>query len=205
MGHETKEDIEKLVALERKTSTDKGDVSNMLELSSFYIEPFHKEDKAIALLNRILALNPEYEIAKLWLCFCHIHYSMDKSSLLQAEKLLRSMISNNVSKQKGAVFMLLAETLDDLEKINLMEQIDLLEQSVFSSPDWVLNRYVLAGAYKKFGSLSKAIEQMDCAINNISPINESLKHSEVLYETSITGRFREVKFFQTEKERFLKE
>jgi tetratricopeptide (TPR) repeat protein len=205
MGHETKQDIEKLNRLENDLKNEYTNPIKMFEVAILYIEPFHKEDKAIILLKNILDLEPQNELAKIWLSFCYLHYLMDKDSLFQAEELLKSIISNQNSLQMGAAKMLLAETLDDLNKVTWSQKAKLLEQSVSLEPTWVKNRYNLAFTYKQLGKLSEAIAQIDLAIKNIIIPAAFLKDSEILYEESITGRFSKREFLQKIKKRFLTE
>ena len=205
MGHETEKDIIKVNRLEENLDLEKTEIKKIIEVASFYIEPFHQEDKAMEMLKTIMKREPDNEIAKLWLSYCYIHYSMDEVSLIQAKELLESIIVNSFTVQKGAAKMMLAETLDDLEAVTLHEQTKLLEESVLLEKNWVKNRYILGGLYKRLGKLSEAMEQLEKAFDRLLPYNDKLPNDEILFETEITGRFIDENFLKKEKERFLNE
>jgi tetratricopeptide (TPR) repeat protein len=91
-------------------------------------------------------------------------------------------------KNKGEAYMLLAEVLQDLGKLKLKEEINLLELSVKFEPEWVSNHYLLSHAYEKMENLEKAIEHMNIAIKNLVDETSNWSISQYYYESFMTGR-----------------
>jgi len=186
-GHANLEEKRVIQELEEEINVNKSPIGKLIELSLLYIEPCHNYEMAIELIKSILRRDRDNENAKILMAFCCIHYLMSKSDLEYAEKILNEVITTG-KKNKGEAYMLLAEVLQDLGKLKLKEEINLLELSVKFEPEWVSNHYLLSYAYEKMENLEKAIEHMNIAIKNLVDEKSNWSIAQYYYESFMTGR-----------------
>ena len=167
MGHETELEKQKLSELEKKLDLELNPITNLLEISKLYIEPFHQENKALNILSKVLIREPNNDLAKLLISFCYLHYLMEDKYLKLAVDLLQEIIDKNIELQ-GAAYLLLEETLDDLNKITDIESIKLLEFSIHFEENWVFNHQRIAWVFNRSGDKHNALLHIQKAIKNTS-------------------------------------
>jgi tetratricopeptide (TPR) repeat protein len=185
-GHAGNEEIEVVKRLESQMDLSGSSVNDLLELAQLYIEPFHREAEAMAILEAVLKRDHN-SLAKFWLAYCCLHYLMDPVAIRRAKTLLESVIQAD-PQHAGAAYMLLAEVLEEEGNLPVDQKIKMLETSVALEPDWVFNRQSLAWAYRQAGKFSNALEQIEKALGNVSQPDPSWSITRRNFEESITGR-----------------
>ena len=186
-GHATEDEVDRILALERRYRERPHDLEGLLELGVLYIEPAHREDGAIKCFERVLEADPSNAEARLWLAYCCIHYLMDRHALERAASLLAGVQAD--PEFGGAASMLKAEALEDMGELDHDEKIRLLEDSVSRSPHFVSNHERLSRAYQVIGRLHDSIEHLKRALANLErfePRDES-RRAQALEEL-VTGR-----------------
>ena len=186
-GHAGNEEIEVVRRLESRMELGSSSINDLLELAQLYIEPVHREAEAIAILEAVLKRDPDNSFAKFWLAYCCLHYLMDPAAIRKAKELLESVIQAD-PQHAGAAYMLLAEVLEEEGNLPVDQKIEMLEKSVALEPDWVFNRQSLAWAYRQTGKFSKALEQIEKALSNVTQPDPSWSITRRNFEESITGR-----------------
>lgn len=158
-----------------------------LELGCYCIEPLHDEERAIACFERVLLRDPNCSLARIWLAYCYLHYSMDDESMRAGRALLET-ITEGDPEHRGAALLLSAELGDFSGQIAKEEVIDLLQRSVAAAPNWVNNRRSLATRYAALGHHPAADVQLSTAIQHIAVEDPQWHASRRLFEILITGR-----------------
>lgn len=205
MGHASKQEKQYILKLEQEIDWVQSPLEKLIELGSLYIEPSHDEKKAIEVFKRVLLRDPDQVVAKIWIAYCHIHYTMDSASLNEAKNILESITLNEDIHSKAAAYMLQSEVLSDLGESSAYKEKELLEYSVALEPNWVNNRYILAWTYKELGQGAEAVRQMREAIQNIRSSDPLWNKSRVIYERCITGRLGNINFYKDEYNRMMQE
>lgn len=147
-AHATPEEIEIIRDLEARTDAATSPLDQVVQLAQIYIEPAHRTERAVSLLETVLSRDPEHPAASYWWADCAIRFLMDEDSLQRATRLLEYALRSETP-YAGAGYMLLAEALHDLETLSLPREIELYEESVLREPGWVNNRRYLALAYER--------------------------------------------------------
>jgi tetratricopeptide (TPR) repeat protein len=185
--HADSDQASAVYALEATIDPERSPVEDLVRLGLLYIEPCHREDDAIILLEAALKRVPGHACAKIWLAYCCIHHLLDEAALARARRLMESVLEAG-SDERGAAYLLLAEAGRDLGDLPLTEEVALLEASVQQEPGWVSNRESLAWVYAQTGRRADALAQLRAALRNIRPLREGAGVAEEMYEQSITGR-----------------
>jgi tetratricopeptide (TPR) repeat protein len=186
-GHASDEELDRVSRLEATLDPATSPVDDLLELGLLYLEPLHREDDAIAILEAILGQEPDYAPAKLWLAHTLLHHVMDDAALARSRELLESMLESG-GDLSAAARMLLAEVLEEQGATRLQDRIALLEESVAQEPRWVYNRQSLAWAYDEAGRQRDAFDQIDDAVRNATGVHPEASVALRAFEESITGR-----------------
>ena len=202
-GHTTPDVERRVTQLEQRIDPEKSDIADVLELAQLYVEPCHREDRAIALFDAVLRREPQNNTATVWLAYCCIHYLMDKAALRRAQDALTSILRADA--QNGAAYLLLAEVLQDLGDPSIEKRISLLESSVACEPTWVNNRHYLAWGYWKAGRKAEGVAQMRQAIENIISADPGWSIQREYFEICITGRVSQPEYLKTELEKMVRE
>lgn len=184
-GHETPEQRreidERAAAVDPRTSP----VEELVDLALLYLEPAHREDEAIDLLEAAVDRDPLHQAARIWLAHTLLHVRMDAVAVERAREVLTPLLT--VPTAAGAANLLLAEIREE-QGADLDERIALLESSVAREPDWVSNRHDLAWAYSDAGRHADAAEQLERALRSVVPVDPAWDAARRSYEESITGR-----------------
>jgi thioredoxin-like negative regulator of GroEL len=202
-GHADGQEREVVADLLRRIVPEESPTQDILDLALLLIEPCHREHQAIPLIEAVLKRAPSNGRAKILLAHCCIGYLVERPALKRAKALLASVIDTD-PEYRGAAYMLLAEALYDMGKLPIGKEIRMLESSVACEPEWVYNRYRLAGAYKRVGRFSDAVDQMQRAVANIKDADPQWTLSDYYFESIITGRV-ERDFIESELQRMLRE
>lgn len=184
-GHETPQQLHEIelraAALDPRTSP----VQDVVDFALLCLEPAHKEDEAIELLEMAIQRDPRPGAAQLWLAYALLHVRMDAESVERARQILSPLI--DWPGLAGAAGLLLAEVREE-QGAGLDERIALLEASVEREPDWVSNRQDLAWAYSEAGRHLDAVRELKQAIGSIVAVDPSWDDGRRNFEESITGR-----------------
>ena len=155
----------------------------VLDLAQLWIEPMHREDDAVELVEAALRVEPGRPRAVLLSAYLALHYWMDDDHLDAAAAALRDLLARGV--ETGAAAML-------LDEINRGRDggydLDLLRRSVAAEPGWSLNHVRLSRAYAARGDRAAAAAELDTAIANILDPDERgdpVAHS---FDALFTGR-----------------
>jgi len=151
------------------------------------MEPTHEDASAIACFNRILQLDPGCSPSKIWLAYCHLHYSMDPVSERAARQLLEGVLGEH-GRLRAAALMISASLGSDSGDLDTGEVIHLLEQSVATAPDWVNNRLFLGVRYAEMGRITEMDAELAAALENIIEAQPHWSIGRRMFEMSITGR-----------------
>ena len=187
-GHANAEGLKLIERLEAVVDLKESPLEDLLELGQLYIEPCHREAEAISLFETVLSRDHNNACAKFWLAYCCLHYLMDQDALRRATTLLESVIESGDTQYTAAAYMLLAEVLEEKGSLSTDKQIQLLEASVSSEPNWVYNRQSLAWAYMEAGRHSDALEHINQALANVKTPEPEWSFTKRNFEESITGR-----------------
>lgn len=185
-GHATPEELAKIAELESQSRAGKSSPKEILELALYYLEPCHSGTQAMELL-RGLAREPEEPMARVWLAYCALHYTMDLESLRLARALLQESAGSNGS-LGAAASLLLPQIEGELGQASASREIELFERSTHLCPSWVFNHQLLALAYTAVDRRAEAVEHLETAKNNVIPSNPTWSHAEKEFEIAITGR-----------------
>jgi tetratricopeptide (TPR) repeat protein len=186
-GHETAAEAALVKQMEAEIDPATSPTARVVELGQLYIEPCHREDRAIALFETVLGREPDNLAARYWLAYCLVHQRMDEASLRQSVEMLQGVVSASGS-YAAAAGMLLAEALEELGELAQDEKIRLLEASVEREPGWVYNRQSLGWAYAEAGRLADARQQYDHALANVATPDPEWTSVKRHFEEAITGR-----------------
>lgn len=186
-GHASPKELEVVERLEKMASAGSISVEEIVELATLYLEPCHRSDNAIELLERLLQRDSDNPCAIVWLAYCYLYYRMDRQSLLRGRDLLRRASASR-SSWLGAFCLVLADTLDALGDSSLEERTRLLEDSVSAAPGWVYNRHRLARAYIAAGRRQEAAEQIRIAVGNVLSDDLTWGSAQRMFETCVSGR-----------------
>lgn len=181
--------------LEATLDPDQSPTSDLLRLARLYIYPMYEEDRAIAVLDKVLDRQPDDPWARYWLAYCLKRFKMDRDSLLRAKELLGSWLDLHAhdparGDAAGAMYQLLAEVRDEpeLQDLSDVERIALLERSVHLAPGWTENRWFLGEAYLKVGRTDDAIGQLEAAEQNAIDADPAWDVLEFEFQLQVTGR-----------------
>lgn len=186
-GHANSYQKEQLKELEKRLDPINSPIDELLYLGWLYLEPFHQEDKAISIFEKILNRDPLNIWASYWLAYCYEYYLMDKTSLLKAMNLLQSSIKLN-PRQAGPLYILLQSVLSHLNMGSSEDRIYLLIQSIKLEPTWVVNRWLLANEYLKEEKFSKAIQELRTAKSLLINPDPNWDDYKRYFEAIVTGR-----------------
>jgi tetratricopeptide (TPR) repeat protein len=184
-GHATPEQLSEIQARAALVNPATSPADEVIDLAVLFLEPAHREDAAISLLEALLGREPENAAARVWLAYALLHFRMDQAALDRATQLLIPLLDHPI--YAGAAHLLLAEVRDEQGR-DLAERIGLLERSVALAPDWVSNRQDLAWAYSEAGRQEDAAAQLNQAITAVRAVDPSWGIQQREFEESITGR-----------------
>jgi tetratricopeptide (TPR) repeat protein len=184
-GHATWQQIRDIEAREAAVVPESSPVDAVLELALLLLEPAHRDDEAIELLEKVLARDPTYSPARLWLAYALLHTRMDTVALERAREVLTPLI--DTPETAGAARLLLAEVGEE-QGMTVDERISLLEASVAAEPEWISNRQDLAWAYSEAGRHQEAATQLEAALHSVIAANPSWGIARQAFEESITAR-----------------
>jgi len=184
-GHASPSESREIEAREKRLDPALSPIDDLLELALLYVEPAHREDEAIRLLEAVLQRDPFNGEARLWLAYILLHFRMDAPALARARDAVTPLLDTHP--YGGAATLLLAEVRDE-QGAGLAERIHILERSVAQEPDWVSNRQDLSRAYSEAGRNEDALEQLRRALNSISSVDPTWTGAKRNFEESITGR-----------------
>lgn len=187
MGHATAEETARIRALEERAQSGVASIEDLLDLGCLFIEPMHDSERAIACFETVLHLEPTCSLAKIWIAYCHLQYSMDNHSLGIGRQLLHEVIASDPA-NRGAALMLSAEIGNASGEASKDEVIALLEASVAAEHGWVTNRIYLANRYASVGRPREADEQLTKALRHIIPEEPRWSSRRQLFEVFISGR-----------------
>lgn len=184
-GHATAAEAREIESREATLDRATSPVGELLELALLYLEPAHREDEAIELLESIVARHPQHAEARVWLAYALLHFGMDQDSLARAREVVTPVLEN--TSHAGAAYMLLGE-IGEEDGVEVAERIRLLEASVAAEPEWVNNRHDLAVAYFEAGRSEDATAQLEAALGSIRGEDPDWSLARRSYEESLTGR-----------------
>ena len=184
-GHASIEEQREIESREARLDRASSPANEVLELALMYLEPAHREDEAIELLESIVAREPQHAEARLWLAYALLHFLMDRPALARANEVLATLRNDPV--YAGAANMLLAE-IGEEQHAELGERIRFLEASVAAEPTWINNRHDLAMAYAEAGRVEEATAQLRVALENVRSEEAGWTRARRQYEESFTGR-----------------
>jgi tetratricopeptide (TPR) repeat protein len=187
IGHATPEELNKIAELERQFRAGRSSPIEDLELALYYLEPCHSGTQAMELLRNLVARKPGEPMARAWLAYCALHYTMDLESLRLARALLEESIGFNGT-LGAAASLLLPQVERELEDASQPREIELLQHSVHLCPNWVFNHHLLALAYAAVNRRAEAVEHLERAKGNVVSIDPAWNHLEREFEIAITGR-----------------
>lgn len=184
-GHETAEQRREIEQRAATVDVRTSPVDEIVELALLLLEPAHREDDAIDLLEAAVGREPLHPTAGLWLAYALLHVRMDAPSLVRAGEVIAPLLA--VPASSGGAHLLLAEIGEEQGR-GVDERIGLLEASVAREPDWVANRQDLAWAYSEAGRHDDAAAQLQHALTCVLPVDPAWGVARRSYEESITGR-----------------
>jgi hypothetical protein len=178
-------------ALEERVVSRTATVAEEIEFGCCCLEPLHEEERGLACFENALLRDPGSAPARIWIAYCHLHYSMDDDAMRAGRALLVDVIDGAVAggaEYRGAALLLSAELGDYFCQISKTTVLDLLTRSVAAAPNGVSNRRCLATRYAVLGHRGEADAQLSTAMQNILPEDPSWPVSRKLFERFITGR-----------------
>jgi tetratricopeptide (TPR) repeat protein len=184
-GHATPDQLADIEARIAAVNPATSPAAELIDLALLLLEPAHREDVAINLLETLLGREPENGEARIWLAYALLHFRLDEAALRRAADLLTPLLNHPT--HAAAAHLLLAEVRDE-QVGDLDERIALLERSVALAPDWVSNRQDLAWAYSEAGRQEDATAQLNQAIGAVRAADPSWSIQQREFEESITGR-----------------
>jgi len=187
IGHSTPEELTKIAELESQLRARKSSPQEDLELALYYLEPCHSGTQAMELLKNLVVREPGEPMARVWLAYCALHYTMDLESLRFARALLEESIGSNGS-FGAAASLLLPQVEMELGVASPSREIELFERSIRLCPDWVFNHHLLALDYVAAGRQAEAVEHLERAKSNVVSLDSAWSHVERDFEIAITGR-----------------
>lgn len=194
-GHATPEEQQHIQEMENRLDTATSPLDEVLELALLYIEPCHRGETAVSLLQAILKRHSSHSLAKLWLAYCCRWVLMSPEWQRYAQGLLQEVVAGESDPQLvGGAYLLLAQLARELafpkwnEPEALSHQIELLEASIEHAPQWCNNHVALAWILKDAGRLREAAEHLQAGISNITGRDLSWNLLRLYFEAEITGR-----------------
>jgi hypothetical protein len=202
-GHATPDEKQHVQELEARVNAETSPLDQILELALNYIEPCHREDQAVSLLQEILKREPEHSAAKIWISYCCRWALMSPEWQHYAQGLLQEVVAREPNPEliAGAYYMM-AQLESELAfpKWNAPEvvarQIELLQASIKHAPHWFYNHFMLAWLLKDSGRLAEAIEEMQTGIDNIIEPDPHWDAPTLYFEAYITWRLAKPDSFQ---------
>lgn len=184
-GHATSSELQEIQRLEANLDLSLNSVDDLMQLALLYMEPAHREEEAIQLLEAVISRDPLIGEARIWLAYVLLHYKMDSVSLSRAIEVLTPLLEDPTF--DGPASMMVAEVLEE-QGADLGDRIQFLEMSVAKEPSWVNNRQDLAWAYSASGRSEDARRQLELALGSVRRANPAWGVHRRNFEESITGR-----------------
>ncbi len=200
-GHATPEEQQHIQELEARIDAATSPLGEILELALLYIEPCHRGESVVELLQAILQRDPNNSVAKIWIGYCCLWALISPEWQRYAQGLLQEALASEPDPELVAgAYLLLAQLSRKLafpkwnEPEALSREIELLRVSIDRAPHWVNNHRTLAWAYKQRGDVAESIEHLQRGIENMLPRDPELDPLTLYFESYITGRIAQTRF-----------
>jgi hypothetical protein len=160
-------------------------VESVLKLAQLSVEPLHREDIALTLVDFVRRFEPGNARACLLHAYLSIHYLIVDEALVSAEVELTDLIARG--QEVGAAAVLLDEVRRRMSPADRDDaNIELLQLSVGAEPAWSINHLRLGRALRARGDDRGALAEMEIAIACLSgPDSDPAIES---FEDCFTGR-----------------
>jgi hypothetical protein len=191
-GHATAAEQAEIERMERDLATA-WDPQLALDLAQLYIDPFHEEEGAIAVLHRVLAGDGDNPRALYWLTYAHRWGVPTDEALAEAARLVPGLRSAPPPWDAAGVMLevavLEAQMFDaDMDApIDVQRLIPLCERSVHLAPGWVQNRQILSAYYEMGGRRHDAAIQLRQALANLDAFSADLSLVDEYFHLNVTG------------------
>lgn len=141
------------------------DTERLLDLAQLSIEPLHREDEAIVLVEFVLRFEPDNPRARILFAYLALHYLIVDEQVRRAEGLLRDLVERRV--ELGAAASLLDDVRERIAPTGPEGDVELLRLSVEAEPSWSDNHHRLGRALYTRGDPVGAWREYDAAIGNL--------------------------------------
>lgn len=186
-GHSTPAEERRIEDLERRIDLTTSPIADLLTLGLLYMEPAHEEESSKRCFEAILAREPDFAHARIWLAYVLEHHDMDRDSLRRALDILQPLRAPG-SPERAAGLFLSALIGREAEDLSLSQATAWMGQSVAEEPSWVSNRHMLGKFYMDAGRFKEALVHLRAALDNFAPPHPSWDVQTENYECLITWR-----------------
>jgi hypothetical protein len=171
--------------LERAVAVEPS-IANWIQLAIAYVEPLHRHAEALALIDRILAADPEHAEAALWRSYLALVYLMTEDDLAAADRRLARL--SDLGELEAAALVLRPQLLDDLGQEDAARDVAMLERSVLLAPGWSKNHLMLGRRYASLGHVDRAQSEERIAREHL--IDDQFDLPRWAFEVCFTGRLQ---------------
>jgi tetratricopeptide (TPR) repeat protein len=184
MMPENLSDIEVFNHLQDDVKQNPKDIQLQILLGAMMFEPFHETDKAIAILEQAIEIEPNNVDAHFWMAKCFYHHYVD---LERTQAILQKALA--LDAKRADCLSLMASVITDLGDTPL-RRLEYLEQAVKQAPDWISPRQYLVQTLMELGDMDRAYAEVIIALSFVKTQKEIQPSNpvEAYYESVVTGR-----------------
>src|SRR5207248_753581 len=132
-----------------------------------YIEPCHREDDSVRLIEQVLSVEPTNLRACVLLGYCSLHYLIAAAAIDRAQTILLRLTTTSDRQWSAARLIVLDEIESILNPDADARSMELLRRCIDLEPDWVWNHQRLARRLAGSGQRGEAINHMTRAVSNL--------------------------------------
>lgn len=187
-GHATPQERAIIDQLAATISVNESPLPDLVRLARLYVEPDHREEEAMAFLERVLERDPDYAEAKFWLAYCFRQFMPTRELMARAKSLLLDL-TESPTVFAAAAWSSLPSLLADEGDVSPGERIRCYSRSVELQPAWVENHIRLANALLEIGEADNARRHAERALRNrLDAAQRFEAEVDNMFEDRITGR-----------------
>jgi tetratricopeptide (TPR) repeat protein len=170
--------------LHEKLLLNPKDINALIQLGALEFEYFHETDKALAILETAIAIDPLNVDAKFWVAMCLyfdcFEYTKALDILIDALKL---------DPKRPDCLSLIGSIIREIDG-PIEKAIEYVQKALIYAPDWPMLRCQLARLLLKVGKIRAAEEEAQKAFQ-MQPLDPEIIKNEVerYYESVVTGRY----------------
>jgi tetratricopeptide (TPR) repeat protein len=184
MMAENLSDIEVFNHLQDDVKQNPKDIQLQILLGAMMFEPFHETDKAIAIFEQAIEIEPLNVDAHFWMAKCFYHDYVDFE---RTQAILQKALA--LDAKRADCLSLMASVITDLGGTPL-RRLEYLEQAVKQAPDWISPRQYLVQTLMELGDMDRAYAEVIITLSFVKTQKEIQPSNpvEAYYESVVTGR-----------------